>query len=231
MTPTQISGSPWQGSWNSGASPVLAPTATTFAVSTGDLLVVHAQDQNNNAFGTPTNAAGTSPASITWTLRQNQHVASHTEASAWTGAVTAGGNVQVSLTSTQNFGLMVWGFSSHGGVGQSASGNGTASAPSVSPPSAWSPHSAITCGAGDWNAATIATRTYLTNTGTATEDLYTPLANYTVLMWHYVDSGTAPGSGAVGLTTSLQWTLTAVEVLDVGGGALPPGPRRFPLGV
>lgn len=226
--PTQISGSPWTSAWNSTTSPKLAPTGSgTFAVSTGDLIAVAAVNENNGAFGTPTNAAGSSPATITWTSRANTASPSHCRAQVWTGAVTAGGNVQVSVTlGAQDFGIIVWAFSSHNGVGQAVGNVGSASAPSLAPGSAWTANSTVCCANGDWTAVSHgATRSYRTNLGTATERNYSAVdGNYTTEAWEHADAGASPGSGAIGLTTpNMTWSMVAVEVLaPAGGGSTTP---------
>jgi hypothetical protein len=230
LPPTQISGSPWQSAWNSSTTPKLAPTASTFAVSVGDVIVAGAVSENGQTFGAPTNAAGTSPATITWTARPNIGTAgSTTRAAMWTGVVTVAGNVQVSIArtsvsggATDLFGIIVWAFNSHGGVGTTASGSGAASLPSATPVVAWTANSTVCCINGDWTAVSHgATRSYRTNIGAATERNYAPTdSNYTTEAWEHADSGAAPGSGAIGLTTpNMTWSLVGVEVLAPGGAA------------
>jgi hypothetical protein len=233
MPPTQISGSPWQSAWNTSTTPKLAPTATTFAVSVGDLIVVEAADENGQTYGTPTNAAGTSPATITWTAKPNIGTAgASTRVAAWTGSVTVAGNVQVSVARTSVsggasdfFGIIAWAFNSHGGVGTTASGSGTATLPSATPVAPWTAGSTVCVTNGDWTAVSHgATRSYVTNLGAATERNYQPVGtNYTTESWEHADSGVSPGSLAVGMTTPNQtWSLVAVEVLGTGGATVTP---------
>jgi hypothetical protein len=143
--------------------------------------------------------------------------------------VTVAGNVQVSIArtsvsggATDLFGIIVWAFNSHGGVGTTASGSGAASLPSATPVVAWTANSTVCCINGDWTAVSHgATRSYRTNIGAATERNYAPTdSNYTTEAWEHADSGAAPGSGAIGLTTpNMTWTLVGVEVLAPGGAA------------
>lgn len=231
MPPTQISGSPWQSAWNSTTSPKKAPTASTFAVGVGDLIVVEANNAGaEGSFSTPTNAAATSPASITWTQKGNVGTSGvNSRAACWEGDVTAAGNVQVSVAqggTAVDYGIIVWAFpaSGHGGVGQTIATTGNSTAPSATPGAAWTAHSTVCCANADWNAASWgATRSYRTNLGAATERNYAAVdGNYTSGAWEHSDSGATPSSGAVGFTTpTMKWSLTAVEVLPPAGGSTP----------
>jgi hypothetical protein len=222
VAPTQLTGSPWQSAWNTTTSPKLAPTAGSFAVGVGDLVVVELVVENDTTAppATPSNAAA-SPATITWTLRQDVNPDARggawCGAAAWTGVVTGAGNVQasVAMAGALNYGIIVYGYpaSGHGGVGQTQKGNGS-TAPSIAPPSPWTAHSAVLCANGDWNAAANASPTYLTNVGTATQrNDVTAGTAYTTEAWEHADSGASPGSGAVGMGTSQKWSMVAVEVL------------------
>jgi hypothetical protein len=197
--PVPITGSPWQSAWSTTTSPKLAPAAGSFAVGVGDLIVVALTAENDKVIGgTPTNAA-TGPAAITWTQDQDVNPDSRgglwAGATAWTGVVTAAGNVQVSVantgTTTLDYGIIVWAFSSHGGVGQTLKGNASGTAPSATPGAPWTANSTVCAANADWNAVVLATRTYLT-------------------------------SGAVGLGTSQKWSMVAVEVLGTAGAPPPP---------
>jgi hypothetical protein len=237
--PVQITGSPWQSAWGTATTPKLAPTASTFAVGVGDKIVVEAVNESNSAtFGaSPTNAAGTSPATITWaSVDAAGTTGSFCRAGSWVGTVTVAGNVQVSLTSAVSalfYGIIVWAFTAAGtsGQGTHASGTGTGSGPSSLPAAAWSANSFV-CGLiGDFSAGPIGTlgttRVYRANIGAATEDTATNTdGNYTVYAWHHADSG-AGGSVAVGMTLPTQtWTLVAVEILGTASSATRPRQSR-----
>lgn len=231
--PTQITGSPWQSAWTSIANGAakLAPTASTFAVSAGDLILVRAATEDNGVtFATPTNAAGTSPATITWTARSAVAVASFTRVYTWTGAVTVAGNVQVSSVMTAGgsagSGIIVNAFSAHGGVGVDQPGNSATGSPAVT--LALSANSFVGAVLGDWSA-TLVTATPTTAAGTATVDNAAQVdSNYSTAAWSHADSGSA-GSKSIGLSnTGTKWSMAAVEVLAASGAAAPAAsPRTF----
>lgn len=225
MAPTQISGSPWQSAWNS-STVKKAPAATTFAASVGDLIVVLAANENGLVLNTPTNAAATSPASITWTSQRNVGTSGAScRAAGWTGVVTAAGNVQVQVTegggTGQDYGIIAWAFNAHGGVGQTVGLSGSSgSPPSLTPGSPWTANSTVCAVNGDWSAVSHgATRSYRTNLGAATERNYVADdGSYTTEAWEHADSGASPGSGAIGLTTpNMTWSMVGVEILGVAG--------------
>ena len=222
--PVQKLGSPFQSAWNNTTTP---KTASIGSVSTGDLIVVLAMDEDtSDAINTPTNADVLDPAPITWTARGTVTTASRCEAAAWTGIVTGGGDliVSVSATGSGQYGFAVWAFAAiaHGGVGLTPAGATAAgSAPTLT--AAWSANSLICCCNGDWTAGAHGPpRDYRTGAGSATEVNYTQASGYSVEAWHHADTG-AGGSQAVGLATpNMTWSLIAVEVLGTGDGGPPP---------
>lgn len=219
--PTPVAGSPWQSSWSVSTSPKLAPTSGSWVATIGTQIVVEMMAENGDAlFANPPTNAATGPATIVWDAQRRNIgvVNSVCRGVIWTGAVTVAGNVQISVATSANtgpdvWGMIVWAFSAHGGIGQTLAANGT-TGPTGTPGSPWSAGSAVCCGVADFAAAAIATRAYRTNLGAATEDNAINVdGNYSTYAWHHADSG-AGGSVAIGMTAPSQtWTLLGTEVL------------------
>lgn len=243
--PVQSAGSPYQtADWNTIATTKTAPAATTFTVAAGDLLVVLIMNEGANTISTPTN---TGTATITMTQQVSQGASgSNCACKVFSGAVTGGGTVQLSVTcgGTGAFGFIIGAYAAanNGGVGTHANAivtSPTSGAPVATPVAPWTANSTVWCVNGDWAAtAHGATRSYRTNIGATTEYNYIQVdSNYSTEAWIHADTGAAPGSGTIGLTTPTTqvYSVAGIEVLGVGGAAAPAGrtfqPQRMPLGV
>jgi hypothetical protein len=196
----------------------------------GDAIVVIAENENTAAtFGA--NPTNTGTATITWTAAGAGITAgSFGRIQGWTGSVTGAGTVAVNLTTagTGHAGIIVWAFNSHGGVGAiPAATSGTGAQPTLT--ATWAANSCVCCGISDFSAG-IAVHTYRTNIGAATEDnAAQDDGNYTTYAWRHADSGTG-GSAAIGMTTSMTYSLIGVEILGTAGSAVTvPSPARGPL--
>lgn len=226
MPTTQLSGSPWITSWSGSGANIDTAIA---ALSTGDKIVVGAVVESQSAIATPSNVAGTSPATITWTAKGTVNVASRCWAGMWEGVVTAGGNATIRLPppATGVHGCTIWGFPStgHNGLGAAPAGtNGTAAGPTLT--ATWTADSTVCCVDGDFAAGATGTlgttRTYRAGNGSVTERAATNVdGNYTVYAFEY--SASTGGSQAVGMNLPTQtYSLVALEVLAPAGAAIPP---------
>lgn len=204
------------------------PSTTTFDTSTatkdvsvttaaGDLLVIMAISEDN-AYSMSTPTGG----SLTYTLRQDVSVASYTRVTCWTAPATGSATFNVSITrataDAARWGYIVYRYSNHGGVGQSAKTNVSSGAPSLSITTTGA-NSALVVGNGDWAAADGTSRTWRSVNVSATETLYyRNTASYTVYQAHHTDTGAA-GAKTAGLSapSGQKYSIVALEVLAAGG--------------
>ena len=197
-------------------------TAGAFTCLAGDLLVVKAANEGAGAtFGTPTGGTGT-----TYTSQQSIGVA-NTEARVqiWTCVVPTSQTITVSVaeSGSADYGVEVEQWRGHGGVGVS---NGTfvgsAGAPSTTLTGVGAT-SAISMIIADFVAGATTGKTYrTTDAGTFTESASAQVAGaYSYYLGYYANAGTS-ATKVVGMTApSQQYSIAAVEILAVAGGATP----------
>jgi hypothetical protein len=204
----------------------------SFTTQVGDLLVVIGSLKSNADGMTVTD--NTSGGALTWTQRVLVGPdTSHTEAYIWTATATTAQSLTVTLTHTGAEGV-VWGgtgyqFRGHGGVGNTASGSGTSTAPNVNITTTGA-NSAVVMYVGDTNTPAVGSQVYRSNAGTFTQRTATVATNddtsaseYTLYHGYHADAGAA-STYALGMTTpsSQAWTLAAIEVLGVSSQSQAP---------
>lgn len=195
---------------------------TSVTVAAGDSLVLVAACEAGAVSFTASGGTG-----ITWGTPTAVNPASHASCAMWVvGSVGSGQTFTLQVDksggggSTDTWGFMLLRWAGGGVVGTPASGNGTASTPSLAVTTA-AANSALACINTDWNA-TAGARTYRqVNGANPTEQAYFGVAGSTYIgeVFTYADAGAA-GAKTVGLTapTGETWATIAVEVQGTGGG-------------
>lgn len=203
------------------------PKTVSVTVQTDDLLVVMSIEEN--AQGGATNTAPTG-GSLTYTQRATLGTAGPTaRAIAWTAPATSNATFNVSAVSPNNdtgtwWGVVVWVWRTHGGVGTIGAPTAGSTSNSVTLTTAGH-NSALCVGSADWNAVDGTTRTRRTvNSSTGTERSY--LRDSSRAGWYvqdYADTGAAGSvTGGYSAPTGQASAIIAVEVLGTTAAAAAP---------
>lgn len=189
-------------------------TSGAFNVSTGDVIVAFAQDDDNLA-DLVVSWTGTG----TWTRQQLVQVSAFAALSVWT--VVAGASASVTVQATNAFGLAVLQFSGSDGVGNSSKTNVASGAPTLNLTTTQI-NSAVVVANIDWVAGSGASRTWRANFGPLTETTFVETGGATVYGGYHANAG-AVGTQAVGLSApgSQKYSIVAVEIKGLASGAQP----------
>lgn len=200
------------------------PKTVSVTVQTGDLLIVMSV-----AAGANGGAVNTAPTGGSLTYAQLATLGtstSHARAIAWSATAISSTTFSVSCVHPTTassgifWGVFVWVWRGHGGVGAVGAPTVNSTSNSVTLTTTGD-NSALSVGSADWNAADGTTRTRRTvNSLTGAEDLYgRDSAQYTWYASRYADTGTA-GSKTAGYSapTGQASAIIAVEILGATGG-------------
>jgi hypothetical protein len=201
----------------------------SFSVLAGDLLVAIMQGRNATSVGSLTASGG----SLTWTSQQSSAVSGFPSVAIATAVVDVNKSMTVTVTRSISSGTIVFGvnvftFRSHGGVGASQKGNAAASAPSIVLTTTQA-NSAI---AMLISPQISSTATYRTEAGAFTE-MTQSLAATSILGGYHADAGSI-GTYTLGATapSTADWSGAVVEVKGTGGASptsLAPGNQPWRL--
>lgn len=221
---------PSSGNYTTTTSPKTTTAVTT--VTTGERVIVAASSEQagTNASVTPSASAG----SFTWSLKGSWTTGTTAQSGVWMweGICTAGASsVTFSLARPNTGTTLWWGMSATGWSGVTATNLAVATSSSTSnsiaqaTTASLADNSAVQMAFSDWNATSVATRTYQTVNGAAmTESLYVNGASHATAYGAYrTDVGTA-GTKVVGLTTpsTLRWAMVALELVGTSTATLRP---------
>lgn len=199
-----------------------SPKTVTVTTNPGDVLVVFGcAEGSGSGFGTPSGNG------LTFTALQDVGTSGNFgEVTAWKATDATGGTnwtLSVSYTiGAADWGIIVFRYSGSAGVGNSAGSTGSGG-PSLALTTSGA-NSAIAYLNTDWNAGSVASRTWRTinsitpTSGNGLEKVATQVAShYSVYSAHWNDAGAA-GSKTTGLSAPTQaWAAVAVEILGSGG--------------
>jgi hypothetical protein len=203
-------------------------TSPSVTPATGETLVIVAVTEDSAlSFGTPpTSTANT----ISWTRQLVNNPASHTYGAVYTGQVTAGGSAcTVTLPFTGGSGRKSMAILRFTGAQIAATPATAAVTGSGAPTGAISTAQAgsiVVCCNGDWAAVAPGTPTYVSSSGTPTEDFKTTTTGaYTAYFWH--QTAASAGSQNIGISSpgGQTYNMLAIEVQDASAAA-PAAPGR-----
>lgn len=209
-----------EGTWSHTGTSETITGVDTGAASGRALVILAASADSPQTISSPTGG------SLTYALAQSNEISSNSNTYVWTAIPTTDQSFSLGLTGSANgnpwsANVLTW--SGSDGIGASAKSNGTGE-PSLGITTT-TDNAAIAVIVADWNAASGASRTWLTVNGltpTAANGMektyFTDGSNYTVYACVYTDAGTA-GSKSVGLSapTGQKYTMIAVEVKGAAG--------------
>lgn len=218
LAPTLISYTE-TASWQTAGTP--NKTTASVAWNAGDVIVVIAASEANDALGVPT-AAG-----LVFASQKSNAAASTcgTQLAAAVAASSSSSAVTVTNASTTNaWGFGVWVWRGSAGIGNSAEIHTTAASVSLTPTAA---DGGMVYGSFDFSAGALRT---IAPTPTNTRQRVVDAAHFTIYAADLADQ-TSAGAVVYGLTTAGGVTSTVVlEIKASAGGAVAP-PKRLLMGV
>lgn len=196
----------------------------SISVNAGDILVAtaHGEDDQDPAFTNLT--LSVSGGGLSWTSQQNVFAVDYSQVRVWTAVASSTTSFAVTFSRTgagsYGFGGSVQVWRDSDGVGASAKTNVASGAPTLDLTTTQA-NSAIVVSVGDWNAVDGASRTWRTNAGALTEEVYYyDGVSGTYYDGYHADAG-AVGTYAVGLSApgGQKYAIIALEVKGTSGPA------------